>query len=145
MIRSRRALALLGLAAIGVAGCGGAKDATEGSVRDDVRDQLLETGYLATPDAEVVEITDETVAEDIGICVSRAMFENTDQFSREERNAATSVADGDQPDPDLVIKVHDLVDGCFEQVVNGAGAGDESPTSDGGSSSDDETTTTAEG
>lgn len=143
MIRPRYALvAALAIASIGVGGCSRVKDATEGSVRDDVRDRLLEDGYVASPDAEPIEITDETVAEDIGICVSRQMFEDTERFTKEERNAATSVADGDEPDPDLVIKVEQLVNGCYDQVVNGTG---DEGSSDGSPTAGDEGTTTTEG
>ena len=143
MIRPRSALVALTLVAVGVGGCTGQKDATEGSVRDDVRDQLLESGYVPAAGEDPIEVTDEGVATDIGSCVARTMFEDTEQFTKDERNAATSVSDGDEPDPDLVLKVEALVNDCFDQVVGGDGgdAADEEQTSSG----DDEETTTTEG
>jgi hypothetical protein len=143
--RSRSAFAGLVLAAVTVVGCGGTRDATEGDVREDVANRLAEDGFVASPGAEPVEV-DENDAEDIGSCVARALFENTDEFSRDERNAATSSNDGDEPDPDLVAKIEAKVTECYDQVVGGgataAGDGDEDQTADG---ADEGSTTTTEG
>ena len=143
MIRPRYALvAALALASIGVGGCSRVKDATEGSVHSDVEDRLLEDGYVVAgeePVPEPIEVNAED-ADAIGACVGRTMFEDTARFSKEERNAATSVADGDNPDPDLVLKVEQLVNECYDEIVNGTadeGSSDESQTS-----GDEETTTT---
>jgi hypothetical protein len=148
MNRSRTALVALTLAALSVGGCTGRqRDATEGSVRGDVRDRLVEEGYLADPEADPVEVS-EGDATDIGACVARTMFESTDEFTKEERNAATSAADGDVPDPDLVLKVDALVDDCYNEVVAGgsSSADDEAQTADDGSDAGaDEETTTTEG
>ena len=146
--RSRTAFAGLALAAVTVVGCGGSKDATEGEVRNDVTNRLTEVGYVPGPGDEPIEV-EENDAEDVGGCVARSMFEDTDQFSREERNAATSSNDGDEPDPDLVAKIEDLVRSCYDEVVGGGGAaagdgGDESRTSDQ-ADGDDEGSTTTEG
>lgn len=137
MIRPRSALVALAFAAIGVAGCGGSKDATEGSVRDKVEERLLEDGYVADRDADPVEVSAED-AEAIAGCVARTMFESTDEFTKEERNAAARSSDGDEPDPDLVLKVEALVDDCYAQVVDGEGE----DASDEAESGDEETTTT---
>jgi hypothetical protein len=145
MNRPRLALVALTLAAVSVTGCTGRqKDATESSVRDDVRDQLLESGYVSAPGEDPIEVTDEGVATDIGSCVARTMFEETDEFTKDERNAATSVSDGDEPDPDLVLKVEALVNDCYAQVVDGEDAADEEQTSgdEEGSDPSEETTTT---
>ena len=102
MPRPRRALlAACGLALLLTACAGG--DATQGSVRDDVKEGLLANAELDLSDEEAGEAAD---------CVSRGMFESGD-FSKEERNDATRAADGDDPDVALVEKVQSLVDGCL--------------------------------
>ena len=141
MIRPRSALAVLALAAIGVAGCGGSKDASQGDVQNEVAERLSEDGYVASAGAEPIDVDVED-AEAIGSCVSRTMFESTDEFTKDERNAAARASDGDEPDPDLVLKVEELVNDCYEQVVNGDGDEGEG---DGDEGSDSEETTTTEG
>jgi hypothetical protein len=142
MIRPRTALVALALAAIGVAGCGGGKDASQSDVQGDVEDRLLEDGYVSGVEGEEpIDVSAEDAAA-IGNCVARTMFESTDEFTREERNAATRSSDGDAPDPDLVLKVEALVNDCYDEVVDGGGgSGDDE---DGGEdqTADEETTTT---
>jgi hypothetical protein len=134
MIRPRTALVALALAAIGVAGCGGSKDASQSDVQSDVEDRLLEDGYVSAVGAEPIDVSAED-ADAIGNCVARTMFESTDEFTKEERNAATRSSDGDEPDPDLVLKVEALVNDCYDEVVDGGGGGEDQ-------TSDEETTTT---
>lgn len=144
--RYRTAFAGLAFAAVTAAGCGGSRDATQGAVQDDVANRLAEVGYVAERGAEPIEV-DENDAEDIGTCVARTMFENTDDFTPEERNAATSANDGDEPDPDLVAKIEALVQRCYDEVAAGgaSGADDEAPTSREAGAGDEETTTTTGG
>lgn len=140
MTRPRTALVALALAAIGVAGCGGSKDASQSDVQSDVEDRLLEDGYVSAAGAEPIEVNADDAAA-IGNCVARTMFESTDEFTKEERNAATRSSDGDEPDPDLVLKVEALVNDCYDEVVSGGGgSGDENADED--QTSDEETTTT---
>ena len=103
MLRLRRApvAALLALALL-LAACGN-REATQGSVRDDVKNALL--------DRPGNELSEEQAAE-AADCVSRGMFESSD-FTPDERNEATRAVDGDDPDPDLVEKVQALLDECI--------------------------------
>lgn len=137
MIRPRTALVALALAAIGVAGCGGGKDASQSDVQGDVEDRLLEDGYVSAEGAEPIDVSAEDAAA-VGNCVARTMFESTDEFTREERNAATRSSDGDAPDPDLVLKVEGLVNDCYDEVVDGGGGSGD----DEDQTADEETTTT---
>jgi hypothetical protein len=88
--------------------CGGGGDATQGSVRDQVKGTLLETRN-EDDDADN-NLTDEEAGA-IADCVARALFESG-EFSRDERNEAASAADGEDPDPDLVAKVQRVIDDC---------------------------------
>ena len=103
MRRPRRAVLVAAPFALFLAACG-SQDATQGSVRDDVRDALLEREGNELSEAEAV---------DVGDCVSRAMFESG-EFSKEDRNDATRAVDGDAPDPELVARVQALVEGCLD-------------------------------
>lgn len=137
MTRPRSLLAGLALAAIAVAGCGGQGDASQEDVSNDVSDRLQEDGYVAAPGEEAVEVSEEQ-ADAVGSCVARTMFEDTERWSKDERNAATRTNDGDDPDPDLVVKVEELVNDCYDEVVGGDGPATSGP------SEDDEATTTTE-
>jgi hypothetical protein len=101
MPRHRRA-ALAALVAFPLlAGCG-ARDATRGSVKDDVIEQLRERA-----DNPITGDEADTVAQ----CVADAMFD-PEQFSKDERDAATRSVDADEPDPDLVDKLQGVFDRC---------------------------------
>ena len=104
MLRPRRAPAPAAAVALALflAACG-SQDATQGSVRDDVKEALLDRPDNELSDAEAGEAAD---------CVSRGMFESGD-FSPDERGDVTRAVDGDDPDPDLVAKVQALLDGCL--------------------------------
>jgi hypothetical protein len=105
MRRPRRAAAAAApLALLLLAACG-SSEATQGSVRDDVRETLLER-----PDNELTGEEAGAVAE----CVASGMFEG--DFSPDERNDATRASDGDQPNAELAAKVQALVDGCLADV-----------------------------
>ena len=80
----------------------GSQDATQGSVRDDVKATLLRDTERGLSDEEAGVIAD---------CVARGLFESG-EFSPEERNDATSADDGDDPDPDLAAKVEALFERC---------------------------------
>jgi len=105
----RSALVALPLLAL-LAGCGGG-DATQSSVRDDVKEALLERADLDLADAEAAEAAD---------CVARGMFESSD-FTKEERNDVTRAVDGDEPDPDLETKVRNLIEDCGIDLERRAG------------------------
>lgn len=112
---SRLALAALPLAALLLGACG-AQEATQGSVRDDVKEALLASAaYDDLSDEEAGAVAD---------CVSRGMFESGD-FSKEERDDVTRAADGDEADPQLVDKVQALIDRCLagDDEEEEAGAG----------------------
>lgn len=109
---TRTALLALALVAL-LAGCGSQK-ASQGSVRDQVKEALL-----ASP--AHTELSDEEAGA-AADCVARGMFESGD-FTPDERDAATSAVDGDAPDPDLVTKVEDLVDRCIAGDEDGDAAG----------------------
>ena len=143
MIRSRTALVALALAAVALGGCSRQKPATESSTANDVADRLVEDGYLASADAEPVDV-DAADADAIGSCVGLEIF-SSGNFTEEERKAATSVLDGDDPDPDLVLKVEDVVNDCYDQVVNGAGDDEDQTTDDDAEGDANEETTTTEG
>lgn len=85
---------------LALAACGSA-EATRGSVRDAVRDALADRSDPITGEA----------ATDIAECVADGLFD-PDRFSKDERNEATSAADGEDPDPELAAKVEALVDEC---------------------------------
>ena len=102
MRRPRRAVLAAVPFALLLAACG-SQEATQGSVRDDVRDALL-----AREDNELTE----GEATEVGACVARAMFEG--DFSKEDRNDATRAVDGDAPDPELVARVEVVVEGCLD-------------------------------
>ena len=143
MIRTRTVVAALAAGSLLLGACTGDQEASQSEVKDDVVNQLVEVGFVASPDAEPVEVS-ASEADDIGDCVSEGLFD-PDQFTPEERDAATSTNGPDEPDPDLVLKVEDLTNGCFDEVAGGGGADDESPTSDESSADTDEETTTTEG
>ena len=125
MTRPRTAL-LAAVAGLGLlAGCGGQRDATQGSVRDQVEELLLENGYEGTEFSAAQ-------ASSVAACVAETMFESSD-FTKSERNEASHPLDGERPSDELVQKVQDLVDGC---VTEGTTAGPAAP------SADDSTTTT---
>ncbi len=92
-----------------LAGCGGSGDASQGSVRDDVRDALLERAADPEGDFDISE-------EDAGIaadCVSRGMFETGElEFTPDERNDVTRAVDGDEPSQALVDKLNALLASC---------------------------------
>jgi hypothetical protein len=121
MPRHHRAVAAVALATLSLGACATGGDASQGSVRDDVRETLLERADAPAPD----------IAADIADCVARGMFEG--DFSEEERNDAGRAADGDDPDPELVERVQALFADCEDE----AGAG-EPQTSDerGGTDAD---------
>jgi hypothetical protein len=98
--RTRLALVALPLFAL-LGGCGTGQ-ASHGSVRDSVRDNLL-----ANPNVEITE----DAAQDAGDCVADALFDSGD-FSKDERNEATQASDGERPDPDLVTKVAAVFEAC---------------------------------
>lgn len=105
MPRHPRALLAAGAFAVLLAACG-SQDATQGSVRDDVKSTLLRT-QEGISDEEAGVVAD---------CVARGLFESGD-FSPEERNDATSADDGDDPDPDLAAKVEALFDRCQDEAT----------------------------
>jgi len=105
MRRPRRALLAATSLVLLLAACG-AREATQGSVRDAMKESLLDRDDLDISDGDAAEIAD---------CVSRGMFESGD-FSKDERNEATRALDGDEADPDLVAKVVALVEGCGDEV-----------------------------
>ena len=84
-----------------LAACG-SQEATQGSVRDDVRDALA-----ARPDLDL----DADEIGDTADCISREMFESGD-FSKDERNEITRASDGEAPSPALVERVVALFTGC---------------------------------
>ena len=104
MPRPRRALLAAGALALLLTACAGG-DTTQGSVRDDVKDALLQNTRRPLTDQEAGAAAD---------CVARGMFESGD-FSKDERNDATRADDGDDPSPALVEKVQDLVDRCLTE------------------------------
>lgn len=99
---TRLALAALPLAAL-LAACG-AQEATQGSVRDDVKEALL-----VAPDYD--DLSDEEAGA-VADCVSRGMFESGD-FSKEERDDVTRAIDSDEADPQLIQKLQALLDRCL--------------------------------
>ena len=141
MIRTRTVVTALAAGSLLLGACSGNQKASQGDVKNEVVDQLTEVGFVAAPDAEPIEVS-ASDADDIGDCVSEGLFD-PDQFTVDERDAATSTNDPDEPDPDLVVKVEDLTNGCFDEVTGGTA--DESATSDEPSGADDEETTTTEG
>ena len=106
MTRTFRTLAFAVPVAALLAGCG-SREATQGSVRDDVKDALLERSDLDLNEEQAGEAAD---------CVARGMFES-DEFSKDERNDATSAVDGDAPNPELVQKVQALFEECDIDVT----------------------------
>jgi hypothetical protein len=100
MPRPRRALLAAALVFL-LAACGGGA-ATQGSVRDDVKDALLEQDGNELSEAEATAVGD---------CVARGVFESG-EFDKDERDDVTRADDGDEPDPDLVAKLEALIDGC---------------------------------
>ena len=127
MPRLRRAPALVAAAALPLllTACGN-QDATQGSVRDDVKEALLDRPDNELSDGQAGEAAD---------CVARGMFESGD-FSSDERNDATRAVDGDDPDPDLVAKVQALLDGCLDAAA--AAAEDDSAETEGETEGDGE-------
>lgn len=105
MPRSLRRLPVALALVVGLGACTGSGDATQGSVRDDVREALVER------DEEHGGPLDGEVAGEAADCVARGMFESGD-FSPEERNDATKADDGEAPDDELVAKVTNLVKTC---------------------------------
>ena len=146
MTRSRSALVGLAVVALAVTGCSGRqRDATQSSVAGDVEERLLEDGYVAARGEDAIEV-DAADADAVGNCVAREMFEDTETWTKDERNAATQTNDGDEPDPDLVLKVEDLVNQCYDDVVGGGGSSGSDDDGEEQTSSDDEgSTTTTEG
>jgi hypothetical protein len=106
MTRTLRTVALAVPFAVLLAGCG-SQEATQGSVRDDVKEALLERSDLDLTEEQAGEAAD---------CVSRGMFES-DGFSKDERNDATSSPDGDEPNPALVAKLVALFEECEIDVT----------------------------
>lgn len=90
---------------VGLGACTGSGDATQGSVRDDVREALVERSE------DEGGPLDGEVAGRVADCVARGMFESGD-FSPDERNDATKADDGEAPDDALVAKVTELVENC---------------------------------
>lgn len=108
MSRSLRRLPVALALVLGLGACTGSGDATQGSVRDDVREALVErTEDQGGP-------LDGEIAGRVADCVARGMFESGD-FSPDERNEATKADDGDAPDDELVAKVTDLVERCEDE------------------------------
>jgi len=106
MPRSLRPVAAA-LALVFVLGaCAGSSEATQGSVRDQVKNGLLER-----PDNELSDEEAGVVAD----CVARAFFESGD-FTKEERDDAVDTLDGEEPDPDLVAKVERVVNRCLDDA-----------------------------
>lgn len=85
--------------------CTGSGDATQGSVRDDVREALVERSE------DEGGPLDGEVAGRVADCVARGMFESGN-FSPDERNDAAKADDGEAPDDELVTKVIELVESC---------------------------------
>lgn len=143
MTRSRASFALVLVAVVALGGgCSRNRPATHGSVEDDVRDRLLDEGYVAEPasedgDIESIEVSSDD-ADTIATCVADALFEG-EAFTKDERNDVTSVLEGDIPDPDLERRVEDLVHGCYDDAVT---EGPAAPDTSSSSSGDEETTTT---
>jgi hypothetical protein len=122
-----------------LAGCGSG-EVTQTSVRDDVRDALLER-----PDPSYTPEEVPVIAE----CVSRTMFESG-SFSADERNDAARASDGDEPDTELVAKVEDLMDGCIAEARSAPAPTSTSAPSDADADADadadlDPTTSTTAG
>lgn len=132
MIRSRSAFAALAAGALLLGACGGSGSASQSDVEEDVREQLLEEGFVPGFGEDPIEVT-EGEAGDVADCVADAMFD-PQRFTKDERDAATGTADGDEPDPDLVLKVEALMNECYDEVTGGSSGSDES--------GDGETTTT---
>jgi hypothetical protein len=138
MTRSRTALAGLAACVLLLGACSRNKDATQGDVKDDVVNQMLDPGYISGEGADPVPV-EQDQAEAIGTCVSETLF-NPEVFTKEERNAAANSFDADPPDPDLVLKVEHLVNSCYADAVGDSGSS--SSDSSDSSSDDAETTTT---
>lgn len=107
MRRPRRALLAAAPLALVLTACGSG-EATQGSVQDDVLEALRDDAASENPRFDL----GEGEAEDVADCVADSMFEGG--FTPDERNDVTRANDGDEPDPELVAKVQDLVDGCRE-------------------------------
>lgn len=111
MPRPRRAAVAALLAAVTLGACTGSGDATQGSVRDDVRETLLERDEDRPAPETASAIAD---------CVARGLFEG--DFTKEERNEAARAVDGDEPDDELVRRVQALVGGCEDDAEADAGS-----------------------
>jgi hypothetical protein len=103
--RYRLAASAAAAAALVLGACGGAGDATQSDVADQVSTQLIEDGYDG-------RTFDQDQADEAGDCVASTMFES-DDFTKDERNEVARATNGDPPDQELVDKVQDLVDGCL--------------------------------
>ena len=118
MPRPRRAIAAALLAAVSLGACTGGGDASQGSVRDDVRSALLAAGES------------QAVAGDVADCVARGLFEG--DFTKEERNEVARSVDSDVPSAALQGRVEDLFDDCRAEAASG-----ESQTSDDAADEDE--------
>ena len=110
MPRLPRALVAIVAGAVLLVGCGN-KAATQGSVSDDAAASLRRNPEL--------DLSAEEAAA-AGDCVGREIFESGD-FSKDEREEATTAVDGDDPDPELAAKVQDVVDGCVDDATSDEG------------------------
>jgi len=117
------AVLLVGLLLGACAGGGGG--ANQEDVQSDVETQLAENGYIASPEAEPVEMS-EGQAADAGDCVSAGLFD-PDDFTEDERDAVVDPGDGTPPNPDLATRFQALVDSCVETVLE---VGPSAPTDD---------------
>jgi len=126
MSRRNRSASLVGLAlcSLLIAGCGTGGPPSREGARNDIREAYIAQG------------TDTDTAAAIADCVSTALYESG-EFTEDERNNVVQATDGDDPDPDLVTKVQDLLDACENDTPV--------EQQSGGASSDETTTTTAEG
>jgi hypothetical protein len=109
MTRTTRS-ALLAVPLLALLGGCSTGEATQGSVRDGVRERLV-------ADRDI----DEGPAGEIADCVARGLFESGG-FSKEERDDATRAQDGD-PHPDLLAKVEALFAECGVDDPGGSDAG----------------------
>jgi hypothetical protein len=95
--------------------CAGGSEASQEDVQNDVKDELLEVGYIAGPGAEPVDVTeDQAIA--ISECVGTGLFD-PDQFTKDERNDVTNPGDGTPPDPELVERFDALYHGCVADAT----------------------------
>lgn len=125
MSRRNRSEPLVGLAlcSLLIAGCGTGGPPSREGARNDIREAYIAQGRNTDTAAAIAD------------CVSTALYESG-EFTEDERNNVVRATDGDEPDPDLVVKARELLDSCEDDATSGPQTG---------SGSSDETTTTTEG